>query len=254
MKTSLRLASLALYAVAAVAASAKVTEKFSQTYPLTAAGSIHVSNINGSVEIVAWDRNEVAVEAEKSAKNADALARIHLKIESGPSRLSIRTEHEMAWKFWNSANAQVRYKLMVPAGATLDEIDVVNANITVTGLKGRVKLDTVNGSIDARDLAGPGEFETVNGSIKVTYARLPAGKEDEISLDTTNGNCTLTLPADAAFDLDADTVNGRVTCDFPITLEKSGRNDLRGTIAGGGISVELDSVNGGLKVAKAAAQ
>ena len=51
------------------AASAKVTEKFSQTYPLDANGSIRLENVNGSVEIIAWDKNEVALEAEKSARN-----------------------------------------------------------------------------------------------------------------------------------------------------------------------------------------
>ncbi|MEJ1971218.1 MAG: DUF4097 family beta strand repeat-containing protein [Lacunisphaera sp.] len=243
------LLSLALASVLTVAASAKVTEKFSQIYPLAANGTIHVENTNGSVEIIAWDKAEVALEAEKSANNEEALALLHLKIESGPTRLKIKTEREKSWKFWDTANAAVHYKLMVPAGVSLDKIDVVNSNIHVTGVKGSVNLDTVNGSIDAKDLAGPGRFDTVNGSIRVAYAALPA-HADEISLDTVNGSCTLKLPAGASFKLNADTVNGRVSCDFPITLEKSGKHDLRGTIAGGGTAVKLDSVNGSLTVAK----
>jgi len=240
---------LALASVLTVAASAKVTEKFSQTYPLAADGSIRLENTNGSVEIVAWDKAEVALEAEKSANNEEALARLHLKIDATATRLKIKTEQEKSWKFWDTANAQVHYKLMVPAGVSLDKIDVVNSNIHVAGVKGSVNLDTVNGSIDAKDLAGPGEFETVNGSITVAYATLPA-HPDEISLDTVNGSCTLKLPAGASFRLAADTVNGRVSCDFPITLEKSGKHDLRGTVASGGPSVKLDSVNGSLSVAK----
>lgn len=248
MKTSLRLLSLAFVACATIA-SAKVTEKFAQTYPLDAKGSIRLENVNGSIEIIAWDKAEVSLEAEKSAKNEDALGRMHLKIESSPSKLFIKTELEKSWKFWDHANAQVHYKLMVPAGVSLEKIDVVNANIHVTGIQGAVNLDTVNGSIDARELSGPGEFETVNGSIVVAYAKLPAST-DEISLDTVNGSCTLKLPANAAFTLDADTVNGRVSCDFPITLQKSGKHDLRGIVGTGGPSIELDSVNGSLTVAK----
>ena len=249
MKTAFRLLSLALLASVTIAASAKVTEKFAQTYPLDAKGAIRVENVNGSIEIIAWDKAEVSLEAEKSAKNQDALSRMHLKIEATSSRLSIKTEYEKAWKFWESVNAQVHYKLMVPAGVSLEKIDVVNANIRVTGVKGSVNLDTVNGSIDAKDLSGPGEFETVNGSITVAYATLPANA-DEISLDTVNGSCTLKLPASAGFTLDADTVNGRVSCDFPITLQKSNKHDLRGTVGAGGPSIELDSVNGSLTVAK----
>ena len=249
MKTSLRLLSCVAFSALALAASAKVSEKFAQTYPLAANGSIRLENVNGSVEIIAWDKAEVSLEAEKSAKDQDALSRMHLKIESSPSQLAIKTELEKSWKFWDHANAQVHYKLMVPAGVKLEKIDVVNANIRVTGVKGMVNLDSVNGSIDAKDLSGPGEFETVNGSITVSYSTLPASA-DEISLDTVNGSCTLKLPAGAAFSLDADTVNGRVSCDFPITLQKSGKHDLRGTVGTSGPSIELDSVNGSLTVAK----
>ena len=57
MKTALLLCSvLAL----AGTVSAKVTENFAQTYPLEATGTIHLENVNGSVEIVAWDKAELA--------------------------------------------------------------------------------------------------------------------------------------------------------------------------------------------------
>lgn len=247
--TPLRLAGLALAFTFTTIASAKVTEKFAQNYPLDAHGMIRLENVNGSVEIVAWDKAEVSLEAEKSAKTEEGLKRMSLKIESTPQRLFIKTEYEKKWKFWDNMNAQVHYKLMVPAGASLEKIEVVNANINVTGLQGSVNLDAVNGSVEAEGLSGPGKFNTVNGSIRVSYASLAS--RPEIDLDTDNGGCTLTLPADAAFQLDADTVNGRVSCDFPITLEKSGKNDLRGSVNGGGSKVKMESVNGGLSVKRA---
>ena len=237
------------FSVLTLGASAKVSEKFSQTYPLAANGTIRLDNVNGSVEIIAWDKAEVSLEAEKRARNEEALGHLHLKIESSARKLTIKTEYEKKWKFWENAQAEVHYKLMVPAGVSLDKIDVVNSSIRITGVKGEVTVDSVNGSIEADGLAGAGDFDTVNGSITVSYAAMPAAS-DGISLDTVNGSCTLKLPASAGFRLDADTVNGRVSCDFPITLEKSGKHDLRGTVAGGGPSIELDSVNGSLTVAK----
>ena len=247
MKTS----ALLLCSVLAFAtmASAKVTEKFAQTYPLEANGKIHLENVNGTVEIVAWDKAEVSLEAEKSAREQEGLDRMHLKIESSPGRLYVKTEMEKQWKFWDHMNAEVRYKLMVPAGATLEKIDVVNAGIQVTGVKGSVRLASVNGQVEADGLSGPGKFETVNGSIRVTYVSL-AGQPD-IHLGTVNGGCTLRLPADAAFQLETETVNGGTHCDFPITLEKSGKHGLRGTVNGGGASVTMESVNGGLRVERA---
>ncbi len=248
--TLLRPLSLALAVLlGTAAASAKVTEKFAQTYPLDANGSIQLENVNGSVEIVAWDKNEVSLEAEKSARDQEGLARMHLRIDSTNRRLTIKTELEKKWRFWDNMNAQVHYKLMVPTGVALDKIEVVNANITVTGVKGPVELEAVNGGIEAEGLSGDGSFETVNGSIRVTYATLPAS--GKVSLETVNGSCKLTLPKDAAFDLDADTVNGRINCDFPITLQNSGKRELRGPVNGGGTRIALESVNGGLSVASA---
>ncbi len=246
---ALRLSGLVLaLLLGATAATAKVTEKFAQTYPLAANGSIQLGNVNGSVEIIAWDKAEVALEAEKSANSAEGLARIHLRIESTDRRLTVKTEYEKQWKFWENMNAQVHYKLMVPAGVALDKIEVVNAGIQVTGVKGSVVLEAVNGNIEAEDLAGAGEFETVNGSIRVAYAALPAG--GRVALETVNGSCRLALPGDAAFDLETETVNGRVSCDFPLTLETSGKRELRGSVNGGGTRVTLESVNGSLTVSR----
>ncbi len=245
MKTLL---ALLAFSALTLGASAKVTENFNQTYPLAADGRISLENINGTIEIVAWEKAEVAVEAVKSAKDDEAMSHLHIKVEASAKKLSIKTEHEKAWKFWEHAQAEVRYKLKVPAGASLDKVGVVNADVHISGVKGKVKVDSVNGSIDAEGLGGEGDFDTVNGSITVNYATMPS---DDISLDTVNGSCKVTLPANAAFKLQSDTVNGRASCDFPITLEKAGKHDLRGTVNGGGIEVKLDSVNGSLTVAKA---
>lgn len=233
----------------ATLASAKVTEKFTQTYPLDATGAIRLENVNGSVEITAWDQAEIALEAEKTARTTEGLAGLQLKIESTPGRFQVKTEYVKKWKFWDNMNAQVHYKLRVPAGARIEKIDVVNASILVTGMKGAVSLGSVNGRVEAEGLAGAGKFETVNGSIRVTYATMPPA--GGIALETVNGNCTLALPDRSAFEFDAETVNGRISCDFPLTISESTRHQLRGTVSGGGPKVTLESVNGNLTVNQA---
>lgn len=50
-----------------------LTEEFHQTYALTADGRIELDNINGSVHITSWDRNEVKVDAIKSADTKERL-------------------------------------------------------------------------------------------------------------------------------------------------------------------------------------
>lgn len=240
---------LACTALLASALSAKVTETFSRTYPLKADGVVALTNVNGSVEITGWDRDEVSIEAEKSASTAEGLQLLAIDIEHSPDRLAIKTTHQKVWQVWKHSKAQVHYKIKVPAGASLRKIDVVNATIRVSGVRGYVDLDSVNGAIKAEGLAAGGRFDTVNGSITASFTALKA--DDRIVLDTVNGSCTVVLPVGSTFSLNADSVNGGISCDFPLKVTKSGRNKLVGTVGAGGASVVLDSVNGGLRVKSA---
>ncbi len=227
--------------------SASVSEVIKRTYPLTPDGNISLSNVSGTVEITAWDKNEVSLEAEKVASSDDALALLSISIDMTPNSLAIKTEQKRKWKFWNLFNnSKVNYRLRVPAGVSLAKIDVVNSDITVRGVRGRVNLDTVNGRIVATGLSAESRFDTVNGSIDVSFDSLKNVRR--VVLDTVNGSCKLRLPADASAHVDADTVNGRITCDFPIRLESSGRHSLRGTIGDGATELVLESVNRSLHV------
>jgi hypothetical protein len=69
----------ALTAVLALALQARAsdwqgseTEEFHQSYPISANGQIELHNINGPVEIKAWDRNEVKVDAIKRLEQGAA--------------------------------------------------------------------------------------------------------------------------------------------------------------------------------------
>lgn len=242
----LRLLVVGTCLLATTSLSAKVSETISHTYPFNSDGVISLSNINGQVEIIAWDRNEVSLEAEKIASDDEGLKRMTIVIEHTPALLVIKTELEKKWRFWRNARSEVRYKLRVPTGASLQKIDVVNSRIIVRGVRGFVNLDSVNGSIAAEGLATGGRFDTVNGSINVAFAALDA--TSNVLLDTVNGSCIVKFPESTAFSLVADTINGRITCEFPITIAKKSRRTLKGDVNGGGPRVVLDAVNGNLSV------
>jgi hypothetical protein len=223
-----------------------VTETFKQTYPISATGTVHLENVNGLVEIIAWDKNEVSVEAIKSAPEPGDLARISLKIDSTPDRLSIETEHKKKKLLVGTWRGEVHYTLHVPAGIRLEKISVINDQIRVRNVKGSVHLTTVNGHIDATGLGATGRFETVNGEISVVYASLSG--IDALSLRTVNGRCDLTVPKDAAFSVDSKSVSGGVRTDMPIKIEKSGLAHFRGSVGDGGPKITFNSVNGELVI------
>jgi len=172
LRSALRVVGPALVLSVAAAAAASVTENFSQTCPLNPDGSVSLNNINGPVEIVAWDKSEVTIDAIKEASDDEALRHIQIMVETTPAHLIIKTEHDKTWKFWDRFQTSVHYKLHVPAGAKLDKIDTVNASITVTGVHGYVNLDTVNGSINATGLRSDARLDSVNGNLSAEFDSL----------------------------------------------------------------------------------
>src|ERR1700755_2830409 len=92
----LTLAALALTAAdsgRAQTTRAELTEEFHQTYPLSATGRVSLSNINGSVRISAWDRNEVKVEAIKRAYTQERLREAEINVSANSGSIEIETEY-----------------------------------------------------------------------------------------------------------------------------------------------------------------
>src|ERR1044071_6973499 len=84
---------LVLLARQAGAAAASLTERFEHTYPLRAGGELSLANVNGSVAIAVWDRQEVQVMAEKKVRAGKAedakrlLAQLRIDVAPGPGKL-----------------------------------------------------------------------------------------------------------------------------------------------------------------------
>jgi len=248
MKTSLTL--LLLSAFATSVASADVTETIDETHPFAADGVIRVSNINGSVDITAWDQEEISVTAVKKGKTQSDLDRIEVIIEAQPDRLVIATKQERRpwWLWWKPGpKGSVRYTLRVPATVTLEKISTVNSNVAIDGVTGLVRANTVNGRVEAYGLAASATLTTVNGGTIAAFDRVP--EDAHIKLSTVNGSCEVRLPAGVNARLDASTVNGSVRCDFPVAATKSTKKKVQGTLGDGGTAaIDLSTVNGSVSI------
>ncbi len=243
MKTTL---ALLIAFVFALAAQAKVSETIQQTHPFAADGSIELSNVNGRVEISTWDKNEVSIEAIKTAPDEEYLKRIEVRIDADPSELKIETHYEKKW-FGNS-KGEVAYKLQVPVGVSLRKINDVNGDVRIMGVKGKISAGTVNGSVHAKDASSHIYLHSVNGSVEAEVTKITS--DSRVELKAVNGSCSVSIPSDACASVDASTVNGHVQCDLPIVIKRSSRNSLHGTIGSGGGSIVLGSVNGSLSIHK----
>jgi len=230
------------------------TERFEQTYPLSANGKVSVSNVNGSITIDTWDRKEVKLEAVKTADTKEGLSEVEIKIDARADSLTVETNYDnwkrdggnRGWKNYNKRT--VEYRLTVPKNAVLDEIETVNGSVNITNSNNLTKASTVNGQVTATNLRGTAELSTVNGTVEANFDQLQSSSK--ISLNTVNGQVNLVIPSDANATVKADTVNGSINNDFGLPVRKGqyvGR-DLYGKIGSGEVQIRLNSVNGGLNI------
>ena len=230
-------------------------EKFDQTYPLNANGRVSVSNVNGSITVEAWDKNEVRLEVTKIADSKETLGDVDIKIDARPEYFNAETDY----KSWNGSDTrnenkyrklEVEFRLWVPRTALLNEIETVNGSVTVSNFVSFTKISAVNGNVSASNLRGAATLSTVNGEVVADFDRLETGSR--ISLSTVNGRVNLTIPSDANATIKADSLNGSITNGFGLPVRKGeyvGR-DMHGRIGSGVVQIKLNSVNGGLSVAR----
>lgn len=228
------------------------TERFEQSYPLNGSGRVSVSNINGSITVDTWDRNEVKLVVVKTADDKERLTEVEVQINSTPDRFSVETDYGnwksdgKGWK--NNGKIQVEYTLTVPRNAVLNEIETVNGSVKISNATNMVKASAVNGGVTATNLRGAVSLSTVNGAVNADFEQLQTGSK--INLDTVNGTVNLMIPSDANATFRADSLNGNIANDFGLPVRKGqyvGR-DLYGKVGSGDVQIRLNSVNGALSI------
>jgi DUF4097 and DUF4098 domain-containing protein YvlB len=255
--------------------AATLKESFEKTVPLRAGSQLQLKNINGSVVLEAWDRDEVRVEAEKQVRAGDndrarkVMNEIHIDVTPGAGGLRIETRMPKRGDglfeslFGNNVNASVNYRVQVPRRVALDilnsngavravgthgqaHLESSNGAITADGIQGDMKLESSNGAITIARSQGAVEASTSNGAITAELTDVPDGRD--LSFESSNGAVSLRLPRDARFSVDAATSNGRVASDFEVEGGQPGKHSLKGDINGGGAKLYVRSSNGSVSL------
>lgn len=198
---------------------------------------------NGGVSVLGSDRSDILIKAEvvawghsESAAH-DTQQAVRVLTDGG----HIRAEGPKGNRY------SVSYKIEVPKNTSLD-IHANNGGIELTQLDGKLRFQTVNGGASLENVAGDVKGETTNGGIDVA---LDGQRWSGAGLDvrTTNGGVDLKLPSGYAAHLDLSTVNGGLNIGFPVTTQGKIKDKLSTDINGGGPTLHLETINGGVDVA-----
>jgi DUF4097 and DUF4098 domain-containing protein YvlB len=231
-------------AVAWAVPSYAISKEFNQSYPLQPGGSFELQNVNGTVDVQGWDRNEIEVHAVKTAKQKESdLERVSIDVDAKPNVVSIITRYPQN----EGVEVAVEYLIHVPHGARVEHVGTVNGTLRISGVETVEDLHTVNGNIEVFEAGGSVRAHTTNGNVRLELARLQE-KTGAIA-ETTNGSLVLAVPSDVQADVEARCLNGNFFSELPITLESTQRpREVHGKLGHGGAPIHLRTVNGGIRV------
>ncbi len=178
---------------------------------------IDYSGVDDDVVIEKHDKNEIVFTFEKELKSHESkhdleyFEDIQPEISFNNNTLEIEIKypkfHFHLSQLFSGLDVNVKSHLYVPANTDL-KIKVVDGDMDVSGVKGRVLLKTVDGDIVVKECAGSMELEAIDGDIE---AKRCAGS---LKTHTVDGNVTAT---GVFIGVDFDSVDG----DGEFVLEKS---------------------------------
>jgi DUF4097 and DUF4098 domain-containing protein YvlB len=130
--------------------------------PATPRGEVNIENSFGTVKVIGWDKNEVAVTGHL-APGAEGL-----DFEGDKEGIWIDVDVPESWFYDSDDDTEYRSHLEVhvPKGSILD-IETLNAGITITGVNGAMEIESVNGSVLASGNPPAVDIESMTGSVEV---------------------------------------------------------------------------------------
>ncbi len=239
-----RAAFVLLWALVSAPLLAQQPQAFTQTLPLQPNGVFELRNVNGSVRIEAWDREEVRIQANKIARSEfGALERVQIRAEAQPGRVLVLTRYPEN----ESSDVQVDFRIRVPARVRLERVETVNGDVTVRGVEGEGELRTVNGDVTLLAARGRFSARSTNGNVHLEFHQL--AREGGMVAETVNGTLTLVLPPHAGLELQVSSHNGEFISELPVLIRASSETgEFHGVIGTPGPRIRLRTVNGGIRV------
>lgn len=260
-----------------------------RTMALPAAQLVRLENADGSVRVRTHTLPEIQVEATirayaRSASDrlaAQAYVASLVRVNTEGDSLTILTEPDDRP---DAVDLQVDYVLRVPKGTEVD-VDSANGNVWVSRGCGRVTVEGRNTDIEVIEPGGPVAATSTNGRIRVVdapagatlhtvngniYAHMLGGVlrasttngvivarvlETDVSgcdLTSQNGGITLLLEEGCDASIEAVTARGVITSTFTVDTASGvqKRRHLRGVIGKGTIKLNLDTLNGNIRIAR----
>ncbi len=245
-----------------------------------------VCNINGTVEVEAYDGKSIELELKKEIRGRtdsdvkQGMEELKLYVDEGAEYVKVLMESPdqmirekddplaCGWD-WNGNRGGPKYdyrfdyKIKVPKGISVKVSTVNNGDLEIRNVEGNIYANNVNGDVTLEGIQGDTKASTVNGVVEVSYIKMPT---EFGSFSTVNGDILIGTPSGVNGVFNFDTQWGKVYSDLdfdsklaPQMKKTSGgkggtkykiSNSNGYQIGKGGPSMEFKTLNGDIRISK----
>jgi hypothetical protein len=250
------------------AALSQSSREINKIIPLKSDGRLIVDTYKGSITITTHDKPQVEVNVKIESDDSDSwdaardVENTEIEINGREDEVTLRTDykkvkHQHHKDFWDwiadpfessYSLPLVHYTIKMPLTAGL-RIKDYKSRTRIDDIKSELRFNTYKGEVEIDNLFGGIDLETYKGKVRVSFAKI----NNDSRFETYKGNITIEVPRGDGFELRTD-FEKRVdfSTDFDVIAIERGRkhrsHDYRGKINGGGPTLELESVKGGVRL------
>ncbi len=231
----MRPSSIALTTCLMIFVGAAFAGPVDETRPAKPKGVIDIENVSGSVDVIGWDRPEVHVEGTLGAR----VKRLDFENRNGHTLIRVVLPNVR----FGGSGMWARLTIHVPWTSRLD-IDVVSADVTVSGVHGAMELEAVSGAIKVSPaIPEPPKEPEANGQEGNEPDEEPIipPVPSEVDAHTVSGSIDLTIDAD---EIQAETVSGRISIEGNAGEIDAQTVSGRITVEGVAEKIEAETVSG----------
>ncbi|MEY8297528.1 MAG: DUF4097 family beta strand repeat-containing protein [Emergencia timonensis] len=182
--------------------------------------SIDIDWISGRVTVIPYDGDDIVIR-EKSKGKIDEENCLRYRISGDTLEINYFLQ-TAEFNFTGSINYSKQLEIKVPRALakSLDELnfDAVSADLNIRDLHiASLDVDTTSGNLLGKNIeAKYVNMGTVSGDMKVTYTSCPK----ELNMDSTSGDCTISLPKGSSVTAELDSVSGDFSSEFSTRYEE----------------------------------
>ena len=176
-------------------------------------GEVIVSNVSGTIEVRAWDRNEVQV----TGTLGSGVERVDVDSSGG------RTVVKVVLPGRGSRDGSADIEVQVPKNSSL-EVSAVSADVVSRGVLGSQRLKSVSGEVTAEISGNDSDVKSVSGDVTVRGV----GQPNSLRVSSVSGS------------LDVSNIGGKievVTVSGDARVQASEASEIRGRTTSGNLEL-----------------